>query len=813
MGLLALTFFVPLSVSAQGMTDSQVLELIKRESKAGSTQAQIVTKLVQRGVTVDQIRRIRDQYRRQINSRGLGVAADVAITEASSRMRSNNGEDQPVLTTNRMTAANDISMLQSDSLDMTMTMVADSLATYGSKKVFGRDIFNQRALSFEPNMNIATPQNYVLGPGDKVLIDIYGASQKTIELTVSPEGEVTVPGFGPIAVSGLTVEAANAKIRKKLGSRYESSNVKLTVGQTRTIMVSVMGEVKTPGTYHLSAFATVFHALYMAGGISDVGTLRNVRVIRNGKAVTTVDIYEYILNGRLAGNIKLHEGDVIQVGPYDCLVDVAGNVKRPMCYEMRKSESVATLLKYAGGFTGDAYTKSVQLTRKAGARYSIYTVDEFEQASFKLEDGDSVSVSGMLERFENTVEIKGAVFRPGKYQLGKDITTVRSLIERADGVTEEAFTARAIMHRMKENRSLEVVPVDVAGIMAGTVADIPLRSEDVLFIPTQADLRDHRTLVIEGEVYNPGRYDYAENTTLEDLILMAGGLTDAASVVKVDVARRLVDKTATEASPKLAESFTFTLKEGFVIDGTPGFKLEPYDVVLVRRSPGYQAPRRVKVEGEITFEGSYALDRKDVRLSDIIQQAGGLTPDAYPKGARLYRKMNDDEKARMKDVLAAARQSQVDKDSVGLDKLQTSETYIVGIELEKAIANPNSDYDIVLREDDRLVIPEYNGTIRVSGDVMFPNTVAFESGKNYKWYVNKAGGFGQRAKKKKTYVIYQNGMIAQVGHGAKIEPGCEIVVPSKHRRQEVSTAQWMAIGTSAASIASMIATIVYMSTR
>jgi protein involved in polysaccharide export with SLBB domain len=351
--------------------------------------------------------------------------------------------------------------------------------------VFGRNIFNQRLLSFEPSMNIATPMNYVLGPGDQLIIDIYGASQKAVSAQVSPEGKVTLPGYGPLKVSGMTVDAAQAHIRKTLGARYSSSQLSVSLGNTRSMTINVMGEVRVPGTYTLSAFSTVFHALYKAGGINNIGTLRNIKVFRNGRQITVVDVYEYILNGRLAGNIRLMENDVIVVGPYECLVGITGNVKRPMFYEMRATESVGTLLKYAGGFTGDAYKKSVRLMRKAGDRFTVHNVEEFDMNTFKVSDGDAITVDGILNRYDNMVEIKGAVFRPGKFQLGKDVTSVRSLIEAADGVTEEAFTAHAILHRMRLNRTLEVIPVDVAGILSGSVADIPLKNEDVLFIPTE----------------------------------------------------------------------------------------------------------------------------------------------------------------------------------------------------------------------------------------------------------------------------------------------------------------------------------------
>jgi protein involved in polysaccharide export with SLBB domain len=813
--LLLLLLFLPLAALAQSMTDNQVLELIKRETTAGSSRSQIVTKLVQRGVNIDQIRRVRAQYEKQIRSRGLSGAADEATSELNSRMRSNNSEITEEITSGKngsKSQFNDDADLEYEETVQDGGLDA-AVSGMETKKVFGHDIFNNKLLSFEPNMNIATPQDYVLGPGDQLVIDVYGASQKSYQLTVSPEGTVTVPDFGPITVSGMTVAAANSRIRSSLGSRYSSSSLKVSVGQTRTILVNVMGEVKQPGTYHLSAFASVFHALYAAGGIGDLGTLRNVKVLRGGNLVTIVDIYEYILNGRLAGNIRLKDGDVITVGAYDCLVNVTGNVKRPMYYEMRANESVATLLKYAGGFSGDAYRKSVRLVRKTGERFGVFNIDEFEQASFKVADGDAVQVDAMLDRFENMVEVSGAVFRPGQYRLGEQVTTVRSLIEQADGLTEDAFTAHAVLHRMRADRSLEVIPVDVAGIMGGTVADIPLANEDVLFIPTQAELISNRYVQINGEVLSPGQYQWAANMTIEDLVMKAGGLTDAASVAKVTVSRRLVDPKATMASSELSKTFSFKLKDGFVIDGTPGFMLEPYDIVQVFRSPGFHTPRQITIEGEVHFAGSYTLEKKNQRLSDLVKMAGGVTDDAFVEGARLERRMNDTERARLQMALQTARISRDSEDSVAVEKIQQSTVYNVGIHLEEALRNPGGNADIVLREGDRLVIPEYEGTVKISGDVMYPNTVAFEDGKNYKWYVRQAGGFGERAKKRKSYVVYPNGTMAQVNHGAKITPGCEIIVPSKPKREAMTTAQWIGIGSSAASIGTMIATIIYMITK
>ena len=811
-------------VSAQSMTDEQVLQFVAVEYQKGTSQAQIVTKLMQKGVDINQIRRVRQKYERQANNGGLGVKDITGEKTSNDRLRKNNGQtkEQPSgqmqkdkLTTveakdkytdldpNYIQMQEEMQFLFPDSLSMMMLTKEPE-----GRKVFGRDIFNNKELTFEPNMNIATPQNYRLGPGDAVYIDIYGASQKTVEATVTPDGTIVIEGFGPVQVSGLTVAQANARLKTTLGARYSSSKVRLTVGQTKTIIVNVMGEVKTPGTYTLSAFASVFHALYMAGGTNDIGTLRNIKVYRNNKLVTTVDIYDYILNGKLTGNVRLADNDVIVVGPYDCLVNVAGKVKRPMFYEMKKSESVGTVLKYAGGFTGDAYKKSVKVIRKAGSKYSIFNVGEFDVNTFKIEDEDSISVDSVIPRYSNMVEIKGAVFRPGMYQVGGDITGVRSLLEHADGVTEDAFVQHAVMHRMKFDRTLEVIQVDVEGILMGRVADIPLKNEDVLYIPSKKDLLEQQTLTIHGEVLYPGTYPYADNTTVEDLIILAGGLTDAASVMKVDVSRRITDKQAISVSDTIANTFSFKLKDGFVIDGTPGFTLQPYDEVYVRTSPGFSVQKNVTVEGEVLFGGTYTLAKKTQRLSEIIKQAGGLTTTAYAKGARLERQLTPEERARMEQVLKMAKAKAGDSDTLNINKLDVGNTYYVGINLDKALEEPGGNYDIVLREGDKITVPEYTNTVKISGDVMYPNTVSFRKGKNVAYYVDQAGGWGSRAKKSRTYIIYMNGTVARIGNGVKPEPGCEIVVPSKPTNSKMTTSEVVALASGTASIATMIATLV-----
>lgn len=846
--LFLFALLLPCYATAQSsMTDEQILKFVMKENAEGTSQAQIVTKLMQKGVTIEQIRRVKDKYERQAKNKGLGTVSSKDTEEDNGRQRKNNGkkgsskndddEESPqyrIKDTREKKKSkskevvydetNEDWLMMQDELNTfipdTTAMLEKLLAEKRKKKVFGRDIFNNKDLTFEPNMNIATPQNYILGPGDAVYIDIYGASQKTIESTVSPDGEVTIEGFGPVQVSGLTVAQANARLRSTLGARYSSSKIKLTVGQTRSIMINVMGEVKNPGTYTLPAFATVFHALYMAGGTNDIGTMRNIKVYRNNRLVSVVDIYDYILNGKLTGNVRLADNDVISVGPYDCLVNITGKVKRPMYYEMKRNESVGTLLKYAGGFTGDAYKKSVRIVRKTGREYSVYNVDEFDMSAFHLADEDSVSVDSILPRFSNMVEVKGAVFRPGMYQVGGDINSVKTLIEHADGLREEAFTARAVMHRMKKDRTLEVVPVDVEGILDGTVPDIPIQNNDVLFIPTKQEMMEEQTITIHGEVQYPGIYRYADNETLEDFVLQAGGLKQTASTVKVDVSRRIVNPKALTTDSVIARTYTFALKDGFVIDGTPGFKLMPFDEVYVRKSPGYYKQQNVVVEGEVMFSGTYTLSKKNQRLSDLIKSAGGVNDRGYIAGARLERKVNESERARMEAVLkkakeeaeqmeieAAKENEKIDlKDSEKIKKFEIPEFYSVGIELDKALANPGCDADIVLREGDKIIVPQYNGTVKINGAVMYPNTVGFQKGKKAKYYINQAGGFSEKAKKSQTYIVYMNGTIAKVSQNAKPKPGCEIVVPEKEINK-MTIAEKMTIGTSVASIATMIATL------
>lgn len=778
----------PLLMAQSGMTDQQVLEYAKDGVKQGKDQRTIATELARRGVTREQAERVKKLYEQQTNT----TSGDLTGTaKAEARLREQTQEDNSTMLDEKPQAQE---VAQQDA-------------------VFGRNIFNTRNLTFEPNVNIATPPNYRLGPGDEVVIDIWGASQNTIRQQISPDGTINLEQLGPVFLSGMTVDRAQQYLTDELRKIYsdQSNQIRVTLGNTRTIQINVMGEVVQPGTYALSAFSTVFHALYRAGGVSNIGSLRNVKVSRGGKIVATVDVYQFIMQGKTRDDIRLEEGDVIIVPAYDALVQITGNVKRPMRYEMKKDETLSTLLKYAGGFTSDAYTKSLRIVRQNGKEYQVNTVDDTDYSICKMHDGDVVTAEAILDRFTNKLEVRGAVYRPGIYELGGKLNTVRELVEKADGLMADAFTGRAVLYRERENKTREVKQIDIRAIMEGTQPDIPLQKNDVLYIPSIHDLEDLGNVQIYGEVAHPGDYPYADNMTLEDLVITAGGLRESASVVRVDVARRVKDPKSTESSATIGQTFSFGLKDGFVVDGEPGFTLQPYDQVFVRRSPGYSAQQNVTVNGEVLYGGTYALTTKSERISSVIAKAGGATPFAYVKGAKLTRVANEEEIRRMQDVVTLLRRQVGDAmiDSLGIN---VKNTFTVGIDLEAALANPGSDADIVLREGDVISVPEYNNTVKIDGAVMMPNTVSYKEGESVKYYISQAGGYGQNAKKSKKFIIYMNGQIAEVkGSGkSQIEPGCEIIVPSKRKKQfNISNAVALAssitsLGTMAAAIAALV---------
>ena len=778
------------SLMAQSMSDSQVLEYVKDGIRQGKEQKQLASELARKGVTKEQAMRVKQLYEQQNN---VNTSKSTGTDINESRLREETKENT------------------SDMLDDHPT--TQDLAR--GDQVFGRNIFNTRNLTFEPSVNLATPANYRLGPGDEVIIDIWGASQNTIRQQISPEGTINIQKIGPVNLSGMTVSAANEYLKGALNKIYNglnnttdpTSDIRLTLGNIRTIQINVMGEVVQPGTYALSSFSTVFHALYRAGGVSDIGSLRNVQLVRNGKNIATIDVYEFIMKGNTQDDIRLQEGDVVIVPAYDVLVKISGKVKRPMRFEMKKDENLATLIKYAGGFEADAYTRSLRVVRQNGEEYEVNTVKDMDYSIYTMRNGDVVTAEAILNRFTNKLEIRGAVYRPGIYQLSGKLNTIRELVHEAQGLTGDAFLNRAVLYRQREDLTSEVVQIDIRSIMNGTSPNLALMKNDILYIPSIHDLEDRGNVTVHGEVAQPDSYPYADNMTLEDLIIQAGGLKEAASTVRIDVSRRIKNPRSTADNDTIGQMYTFSLKDGFVIDGQPGFILQPYDEVYVRRSPGYQAQQNVVIDGEILFGGNYAMTSREERLSDLVNKAGGPTSLAYLRGAKLTRVASAGEKKRMGDVirLMSRQLGEAMIDSLGIG---VEDTFTVGIDLEKALTNPKGSADLVLREGDVVFIPKNTNTVTINGAVMVPNTVSYMKGKNVDYYLNQAGGYSDNAKKNKKFIVYMNGQVTKVeGSGKKqIEPGCEIIVPSKAKKKG-NIANILGYATSFSSLGMMIASI------
>ena len=792
---------------AQRMTDDQVVQYVKNAQRSGMSQKQMTTELLRRGVTKEQVARIREKY-----------AENNSAADGSENKPSQLRERTSIMKDGKAARGNSYEEAELEEQKEIIDLKRDVKSTPEApvSNIFGHNLFTGRNLTFEPSANLATPVNYRLGPGDEVIIDIWGASENTIRQTITPEGNILVHGLGPVHLSGMTVKEANSFLQSEFSKIYSgisgtepSSQIKLTLGDIRTIQINIMGEVSVPGTYRLSAFSTVFHALYRAGGINRIGSLRSIKVVREGKIFADLDVYDFIMKGKMKDDVRLQEGDVIIVPPYQSLVEITGKVKRPMFYEMKSTETVATILNYAGGFTGDAYKKAVRLVRKSGREHQVYNVDEMDYSVFRLDDGDLITIEAVLDRFENRVEVRGAVYRAGLYQLNGTVNTVKQLIKKAEGIRGDAFLNRAILDREHEDLSHEIIAIDLSGLLKGTVADIPLQKNDILYIPSIHDLKEEATLTIHGEVANPGTYLYSDKTTIEDLVLQAGGLLERAATVKVEVARRVKDSKSASFSTTIGQNFSFDLKDGLLVgEGSQAFHLEPFDEVYIRKSPAYFRQQNVAIGGEVLFSGNYALTKKNERLSDLITKAGGITPDAYVKGARLIRRMTEEEMRRKEDALRMAQTG--GGDSISIKKLDLSNVYTVGINLEEALKRPGSDADMVLREGDVLFVPEYVSTVKINGAVMYPNTVLYKKGENLKYYINQAGGFGDDAKKRRAYVIYMNGTVSRLKarNTKAIEPGCEIIVPSKKEKKRMSASEILGMGSTTASIAAMIATMV-----
>ncbi|WP_290457320.1 SLBB domain-containing protein [uncultured Duncaniella sp.] len=825
-----LPLFMVCSLMVSALTDQQVIDYIKKQSAAGKTEQQIGKELLAKGVTPDQAKRIKAKYEAQQRGEAADSRNYTSVNGDRRRGNSENSRQKDNVSTRRnyekgvsqsriqgepvdFTSADD-SYYNNDNNGLLYENVNLAIDSLNYKEIYGHKIFNTQALSFEPSENLATPQNYRLGPGDEVIIDIWGTSEDHLREMISPEGSIMIAQIGPVYLNGMTISDANKHIKNAFSRKYAGmseaeTDVQVTLGQVRTIQVDILGEVATPGTFRMSPFSSVFHALYLSGGINDIGSLRNIQVLRNNKKVAGVDIYEYLFNGKTNGNIRLQEGDVIIVPPYEQLVSIDGNVKRPMYYEIKPDETIKTILDYAGGFTGDAYSGMVRLERQSGTENELYNIERGEFGSYRLKDGDMITVGTILDRYANRVELKGAVYRPGMFAIGRDIRTVSDLIRKADGLTDNAYDDRVLLYREGPDMQLQIIALDLKNIMAGISPDVELKRNDIIEISSIDDLTDRGDITIAGQVTNPGTYPYAENMTVEDIILQAGGLLEGASTARVDVSRRIVDPTSVTATQQLSHVYSVSIDGGFAVGKGEHFVLKPYDRVVVRKSPGYGAQTTVEINGEVLFDGEYVLQRRNERVSELVKRAGGVIEGAYIKGASLSRKLTEAEYIARKETLrlAMANNQAGQADSLALSKIEVSDTYNVGIDLQKALNNPGSTYDLVMQPGDVLYVPQEQSTVKITGDVMFPNAVVYEPGKKLSYYIDQAGGYGQQAKKGKAFIVYLNGTVAKAKKNTPIEPGCQIIVPSKPKNSGTDWTKILTLATSFTSVATMAATI------
>lgn len=740
-------------VSAQ-MTDEEVIEYVQEQHEAGKSQTAILLDLQRKGVKRDQLIRLKEQYDAAQAQSGVTGSTSTSTQAAGDRTRKSNGDTQST------SGSND-------------AIVADVVSNV--KEIFGHDIFKNDKLTFEPNMNIATPAGYILGPGDEILIDIYGTSQSSQKYAISPEGVIIIEKIGPVAIAGLTAEQAQAKVISKMGGHYQGSSIKLTVGQTRTVIVNVLGEVVNPGTYTLSAFSTVFNALYLAGGVTEIGTLRNIKVSRGGRIISKIDVYDYILNGKLTGNVMLQDNDAIIVGAYDALVNISGAIKRPMFYEMKEGETVKALLEYAGGFNSDANKNIISVERKTNEGLTVHSVEEWDFASFAVQDGDSVNVKNIIDRYQNMVEVTGAVFYPGHYSISNECNSVRTLIEKAGGVKENAYTNLIVLFRMNENRTRKAMSINLAGIMSNNAPDIILENEDSLVVSSDEGITRARRYHIYGPLAKQGEFPYVENMTLEDAIVAAGGLREEALLTNIEIARRLQYTDERDSTyNKKAKVYTFNIENGLIVKEGQNFALKPFDVITIKRNPEFADIAIVHVGGEVKYPGNYSLQSRQDRLSDLIKRAGGLTEAGFVEGARFTRAISANEKERSLQLLEIAHSA----DTIDVEKITIKDRYAVGIDLAEAMKKPGSDKDIILRNGDQIIIPQHNNTVRISGEVLYPNTVPYVEDKSASYYINQAGGTSNKGQRSKAFIIYANGQVSRLYHG-RIRPGCEIVIPTK----------------------------------
>ena len=801
------------TVRVDELSDAQIQAYLRQAEASGLSESEMEQMALQRGMPAEEIAKLRKRIEKIQGGQSMMVG------------ESNTPLNRPV-----------ISRSVSDSAVLTEKAVTDSLAdsrtSPDSLKIYGSSLFTGQSTQFEPNLRLATPSNYIVGPDDELLIDIYGKSEAFHKLTVTPEGNIVVPYVGVVSVNGLTMEEATTRIKERMTTVYPAiktgeTRILVSLGNVRTIKIVITGEVEAPGTYSLPSVASVLNALYLSGGPTKQGSFRDIRLMRDGKEVATFDIYDVLLNGAFERNMGLRDQDVLMIPPYQNRVELRGEVKRPAIFELKTGETFEDLLRYAGGFTEQAYRERIKVTRNTATERRIEDLLASQMKNYEPLSGDQYEVGKILNRYANRVKIDGSVFRPGIYELSSGLT-LSMLIKKAEGVKEDAFLNRGYILRLQDDLQTEQIAFDVAAILAGTAKDIELKREDVVHISSIFDLKEEFSLRIDGEVRNPGVFAYAEGMTLEDLVMKAGGFRESALTKRIEVSRRVKNMDAMSISAQTAEIFQVDINRTF--DDQTNFKLMPFDIVVVRTESGYETQKTVQIEGEVLYPGRYTITKKNERISDLIKRAGGFTPFAYLDGASLKRTgkkmrgMTETERERSEreskqqdeyDRLLALHYLQQDADHVNLGQEgRYFNNDFVGINLERILHKPGAQGDLILEDGDVIRVPKELQTVKVSGEVLAPSTAVYAPDKGFKQYINQAGGFSQRALRKNSYIIYANGAVKSTNrflffnNYPPIKPGAEIFVPQAPERLRMGPQQWLGFSTGLASLVAIIVTIV-----
>ncbi len=797
------------TIRVDDLSDDQIRTYLQQAESSGLSESQMEIVALERGMPQAEIQKLRERIAR------LNGTAERQSTTPFTR---------------RDTERRVVDTLFAPSKSDTTTSDSSSDAPL---RVFGSALFQGATPVFQPDLRIATPRNYIIGPGDQILIDIYGKSEEAHTLSVTPEGTINIPYIGIVPLAGMTIEQATARIESRLSTVYSAirsgdTKVSVALGNIRSIQVTITGEVTQPGSYTLPSVATVFNALYSSGGPTENGSFRAINLIRNGKVIATLDIYDILMNGFFSENVRLEDQDILMIPPYQNRVEISGEVKRPAIFELKDGESFEKLLTYAGGFTEDAYRARIKVTKRTAKEQRIEDVLSSQYAHYEPQTGDKYKVGRVLNRFENRVVIEGAVFRPGEYELSPGLT-LSMLIKKADGLKEDAFLSRGYILRLKDDMQKEQLSFNVSGIIAGTTPDVELKREDIITISSIFDLREQYTVDIDGEIRSPGQFTYAEGMTLQDLIMQAGGFRESATGNRIEVSRRVQNADVLSQSAQIADVFQVFADKGLSKEDQD-FVLMPFDKVVVRTATGYETQKTIRIEGEVLYPGLYTIVSKDERISDIVKRAGGFTPFAYVEGASLKRGGTLDstkaaetgaEKAekelRKQDEynrMLALRQLQSDANTfneVNISRNINNE--FVGINLERIIKRPGRRGDLILADGDIIRIPKELQTVKISGEVLAPSTAVYGPSKGFKQYISQAGGFSSRALRKSAYVLYANGSVKSTNrflffnNYPPIKPGAEIFVPQREVRIPMSPQQWLGISTGAASLAAIILTM------